>query len=93
MHLERPVYPRVMADQPFALKELDEVFEDLVVLLKNPDVGAALADRGINISLAIVGAEGLHAYVRGEKARAAEDLSTVAEEIASRLATSKGHLS
>jgi hypothetical protein len=85
-----------MADQPLALKELEEVFEDLVILLKNPEVGAELASRGINISLAIVGAEGLHAYVKGEKARAAEDLATVAEEIASRLAASqasKGQLS
>ncbi len=75
-----------MSDQPLALKELDEVFEDLVTLLKNPEVGAALTERGVNISLAIVGVEGLAAYVHGEKARAAEDLQTVAEEISSRLA-------
>jgi hypothetical protein len=67
-----------------AMKELDEVFAELVMLLKNPDVGAELAARGVNVSLAIVGVEGLAAYVRGDKATAAEDLSTVAEEIASR---------
>lgn len=67
-----------------AMKELDEVFAELVTLLKNPDVGAELAARGVNVSLAIVGVEGLAAYVRGDKATAAEDLSTVAEEIASR---------
>jgi hypothetical protein len=67
-----------------AMKELDEVFAELVTLLKNPDVGAELAARGVNVSLAIVGLEGLAAYVRGDKATAAEDLSTVAEEIASR---------
>lgn len=78
-----------MADQPLALKELDDVLEDLVVLLKNPEVATELIARGINTSLAIVAAEGLHAYVKGEKARAAEDLSTVAEEIAARLAASK----
>lgn len=79
-----------MADEAkLALKELDEVFEDLVNLLKNPEVGAELTRRGINTSLAIVGAEGLAAYVRGEKERAAEDLGTVAEEITARLATSK----
>jgi hypothetical protein len=78
-----------MAEQPLAMKELDEVFEDLVVLLKNPDVGAELAKRGVNASLAIVAAEGLSAYVHGDKERAAEDFSTVAEEIASRLARSK----
>jgi hypothetical protein len=67
-----------------AMQELDEVFAELVTLLKNPDVGAELAARGVNVSLAIVGVEGLAAYVRGDKATAAEDLSTVAEEIASR---------
>lgn len=78
-----------MPEKSLAMKELDDVFEDLVSLLKNPDVGAELAKRNVNVSLAIVGAEGLAAYVRGEKERAAEDLSTVAEEIASRLARSK----
>ena len=72
-----------------ARKELDEVFEDLITLLKNPEVGAELANEGVNISLAIVGAEGLAAYIGGDKERAAEDLGTVAEEIAARLASSK----
>ena len=79
-----------------ARKELDEVFEDLVSLLKNPEVGAELANDGVNISLAIVGAEGLAAYIRGDKERAADDLGTVAEEIAARLASAKAareHLS
>lgn len=79
-----------------ARKELDEVFEDLVSLLKNPEVGAELTNDGVNVSLAIVGAEGLAAYLRGEKERAAEDLGTVAEEIAARLALAKSgreHLS
>jgi hypothetical protein len=77
--------PSVSGEEELAMKELGEVFEDLVTLLKNPEVGAALTARGVNVSLAIVGAEGLAAYVRGEKERAAEDLATVAEEIASRL--------
>lgn len=76
-----------------AMKELDEVFEDLVTLLKNPEVGAELAKRGVNVSLAIVGAEGLLAYVNGDKTRAADDLSTVAEEIASRAASKSGEAS
>jgi hypothetical protein len=75
-----------MSDLPLPLRELDEVLEDLVTLLKNSEVGAELTARGINVSLAIVGAEGLAAYVHGEKARAADDLLTVAEEIKSRLA-------
>jgi len=73
-----------------AMKELDDVFEDLVSLLKNPEVVAELTTRGINTSLALVGAEGLQSYVHGDKARAAEDLATVAEEIATRAATNKG---
>ncbi|MBX3216576.1 MAG: hypothetical protein KF850_31360 [Labilithrix sp.] len=74
-----------MPDQPLPLKELDEVFEDLVTLLKHPEVGAELTARGVNVSLAIVGAEGLAAYVQGDKERAADDLLTVGEEIKSRL--------
>jgi hypothetical protein len=74
-----------MSDAALALKELDDVLEDLVSLLKNPEVVAELTSRGINTSLALVGAEGLAAYVHGEKARAAEDLATVAEEITARL--------
>jgi len=71
------------------MKELREVFEDLDVLLKNPEVGAALTARGVNVSLAIVAAEALVAYVEGDRERAAEDFDTVAEEIATRLAASK----
>ena len=82
-----------MSDPTLAMKELDEVFEDLVTLLKNAEVGAELTKRGVNVSLAIVGAEGLAAYVHGDKERAAEDLGTVAEEIASRLQTSQAEKS
>ena len=78
-----------MSDESLAMKELREVFEDLDVLLKNPEVGAALTERGVNVSLAIVAAEALVAYVEGDRERAAEDFDTVAEEIATRLAASK----
>lgn len=78
-----------MADETTAMKELREVFEDLDALLKNPEVGAELATRGVNVSLAIVAAEALVAYVEGDRERAAEDFDTVAEEIATRLAASK----
>ena len=71
------------------MKELREVFEDLDTLLKNPEVGAELTERGVNVSLAIVAAEALVAYVAGDRERAAEDFDTVAEEIASRLAAGK----
>lgn len=79
--------------QSIGMKELDEVLDDLVTLLKNPDVVSELTARGINTSLALVGAEGLQAYVHGDKARAAEDLATVAEEIAARAASRSGDAS
>lgn len=76
-----------MTERSLAMKELEDVFEDLDTLLKNPEVGAELTANGVNTSLAIVAAEALKAYLEGDKARAAEDFETVAEEISSRLAT------
>jgi hypothetical protein len=69
--------------------EIADLFDDIDRLLKNGDVVAALNDRGVNVSLAITAADGLRAYLRGEKARAADDFSLVAEEIALRLAASQ----
>ncbi len=66
------------------LSEIDDVFADLETLLKNPDVGAALAEKGVNISLAMLAMDGLHAYVKGDKAKAVEDLTHFAEEVAAR---------
>lgn len=66
-------------------KELTEVLGELSQLLKNPDVVGALAERGVNASLALVALEGLGAYLVGDKAQAAEDLKCVAEEIEARL--------
>jgi hypothetical protein len=78
-----------MGERSMAMKEIDDVFEDLDSLLKNPEVGSELIANGVNTSLAIVAAEALKAYVAGDKARAAEDFETVAEEISSRLASRK----
>ena len=72
-------------DKNKALAEVDGIFDELDTLLKNPDVGAALTEAGVNTSFAIVAADGLRAYLHGDKQRAADDLSTVAEEISSRL--------
>lgn len=69
--------------------EIDQLFEELAQLLKNPDVGAVLAQRGVNTSLALLAADGLHAYLRGEKARAATDLGDFAEEVKARIAQAK----
>lgn len=79
----------VMADASIAMKELHEVFADLDALLKNPEVGAELAELGVNVSLSIVAAEALLAYLKGDRERAAEDFSTVAEELESRLRAAK----
>lgn len=78
-----------MSDETMVMKEMREVFEDLDSLLKNPEVGAELTDRGVNVSLAIVAAEALIAYIQGDRERAAEDFDTVAEEIRTRLAASR----
>ncbi len=64
--------------------DVDKVLDALDALLKNPDVGSALAARGINVSLALTAAYGLRAYLHGDKATAIEDLATAAEEIAAR---------
>lgn len=69
--------------------EIDDLFQELGQLLKNPDVGALLADRGVNVSLALLAADGLHAYLRGEKSRAAQDFSDFAHEVESRIAQSR----
>ena len=76
-----------LGDQPLVdpTRELEEVFDDLVGLLKNPDVVGALSDRGINASLALLAVDGTRAYLAGQKAQAADDLKTVAEEIEGRL--------
>ncbi len=70
-------------------REIDGLFDDFDQLLKNPEVGAVLTDRGVNISLAIIAADGLRALLKGEKERAVEDLSTVAEEVQGRLLLSR----
>jgi hypothetical protein len=68
-----------------SLHELLEVLGELETLLKNPRVGSSLAERGVNASLALLATDGLRAYLAGNKAVAAEDFETVAEEIATRI--------
>jgi hypothetical protein len=66
-------------------RELNELLAELETILKNPDVMGALAERGVNASLALVALDGLGAYLVGDKVQAADDLRTVAEEIEGRL--------
>jgi hypothetical protein len=68
------------------LEQLGRLFEDLESLLKDPEVGAELADLGVNVSIAMTLAEGLHEYLRGRKARALLELGTATDEIAARMA-------
>jgi hypothetical protein len=75
-----------MSTEERAEKELDELLDELDVLLKSSELGARLTARGINTSLALLVAEALRSYLKGNKKEAAEDLGTAAEEIASRLA-------
>jgi len=75
-----------------ALRELDDVFEELDTLLKNPEVGAELAERGVNVSLAMTLADGLRAYLNGDKEKALLELGTATDEIAARMTWSGGAL-
>ena len=68
-----------------ARAEIDDLFDDLDMLLKNPEAGGELAELGVNVSLAMVAADGLRAYLHGDKEKAAEDFSTAAEEITTRM--------
>jgi hypothetical protein len=80
-----------LSDPERVFSELDDLFKDLEQLLKNPDVGAALSARGVNISLAMTAADGLLAYLRGDKARAIEELGTAVEEIEARTLASRAY--
>ena len=69
------------------IAELDAVFDEIDALLKKPDVGAELASAGVNVSLALTVAEGLRAYVKGDKGKALLELGTATDEIAARMAS------
>lgn len=69
--------------------EIDQLFDELDQLLKNVEVGAILAERGVNVSLAITLADGVRAYLQGDKDRAVADLGTAVEEIATRAARAR----
>ncbi len=70
--------------------EIDQLFDELEQLLKNPDVGAELAGKGVNVSLALTLADGMRAYLRGDKKQAVADLGTATEEIAARMKLGSG---
>ncbi len=65
-------------------REIDGLFDDIDGLLKNAEVQSTLTARGVNTSIAMIVADGLRAYLRGDKDHAIEDLSTALEEITQR---------
>jgi len=69
-------------------RELGAVLDDLESLLKNGEVIGALAQKGVNASIALLALEGLRHYLAGRKAEAVEDLGGAADEIEGRLAAS-----
>jgi hypothetical protein len=71
------------------MTELNDVFDELDVLLKNNELGEELAANGVNISLALTAIAGLRAYLRGDKLAAIDDLGTAVEEIAARASISE----
>ena len=71
-----------------AEKEIDDVFEELEMLLKNPDVVAALTAKGVNTSLATMAMDGLHEYLRGHRAKAIDEMSQFIEEVRARASAS-----
>jgi hypothetical protein len=72
-------------------RELTALLDDLEALLKSGEVIGALTARGINASLALCATAGLRAYLAGDKAEAAEELGTAAEEIRAREAAAPTH--
>jgi hypothetical protein len=77
-----------MAKSP--LSEIEDVFEELDQLLKNAEVGGELAAKGVNVSLALTLADGLRAYLQGDKQKALLELGTATDEIAARMTPSDG---
>ena len=76
-------------DSKKGLAEVDDLFAELETVLKNPDVGAAMAERGVNVSLAMLASDALLAYLHGDTARAAEEFCHFGEEVAARLAATR----
>jgi hypothetical protein len=75
---------------PRSSDELETLLDNLERVLKDPDIGAELSARAVNVSLALTLADGLRAYIQGQKERAVLDLGTATEEIAARMARKGG---
>jgi hypothetical protein len=60
---------------------LKELFDEIEEVLKAPEALAELTAKNVNTSIALVAVQGLRAYLAGDRAQAADDLGTAAEEI------------
>ena len=78
--------PKKSDDEAMVTREIDALFDELDDLLKNPDVALVMSKRRVNTSIAMLVADGLRAYLQGDKEGAIEDLSTAVEEITQRYA-------
>lgn len=78
--------PDAMSVDP--TREIEAAMDDLEALLKNGDVVGFLTQKGVNASLALVAADALRAYLKGQKLAAAHDFADVADEIRARIAAS-----
>jgi hypothetical protein len=70
--------------KPSPREDLDLALTGVEKLLKDPNVATVLAEKAVNVSLAMVALDGLRAYLDGHHGKAAEELETAAEEIAAR---------
>jgi hypothetical protein len=61
-----------------------QLLQSVEALLKDPLLALDFARHGVNTSLALLAVQGVVAYLDGNKARAADDLGTVADEIRAR---------
>lgn len=75
-----------MATSDGTATTVKKLLTEIEGLLKGPTVGAELARRGVNSSIALLAVQGVVAYLEGHKRQAADDLASAAEEIQARLA-------
>jgi len=74
-----------MSEQHGSVAAIARLLREVESLLKHPSVSLELARGGVNTSIALLGVQGLTAYVEGNRVRARDDFTTVAEEIRARL--------
>lgn len=74
-----------MIERHGSAKTAVRLLREVEALLKHPSVAMELGRGGVNTSIALLAIQGVEAYLEGNRARAAEDLTTAAEEIFARM--------